>query len=190
MTSIAARILDALDPTAAAKAAAITGQQSPTATQLAEDSAEVAELFGSGDAEGTPTPPVWEAERPVILDAIETLTRSVRSILVGSPAPSTVTVYRVNPAAAVAGISVQLVPPSAGIPRRVRIQCLTGACYISPDRRDTGSATAGDTTGFAIDSATAPGRSQGIELVTTGALFASSDGAYDVRVLIEHFTET
>lgn len=190
MTSIAARIMDALDPTATSKAAAITGQQEPTAEQLAEDSAARAALFGEGDADGPNVSPVFEVERPLLADAIAELTRTVRSTLLGSPPPNRVTVYRINPAAAVAGIAVQLVPPAEGRQRRVLVQCVTGTVYLAPERRDTGNATTGDLTGFVLDDGTTfAGLAQSVELFTTGALYASSDGAYDVRVLIEHYPD-
>ncbi len=58
MPSLAARLLDAIDPTAASKAAAITGQQAPTVDQLAADSAASAKLFGSGDAASPAVEPI------------------------------------------------------------------------------------------------------------------------------------
>lgn len=185
MNSLAARFLDALDPTATAKAAAVTGQQEPTADQLADDSADRADLFGSGDADGPDIEPVWETERPLLADAIAELTRTVRSKLLGSPPPHRVTVYRINAPAASAGLATQLVPPSEGHRRRVLIEVVTGTVYLAGERRDTGSATTGDLTGYPAAAADAA-----LELTTTGALYCSSDGAYDVRVLIEHYPES
>lgn len=191
MTNPLARLIDALDPTATAKAAAITGQQAPTTGQLADDSAKVAAMFGpDGNADGPDLDPVYEPERPLVTEVADAVTRAVRSTLLGSPAPNRVTVYRINPAADVAGISVQLVPPSEGRRRRVLLQCVAGTCYISPDRRDTGSPTVGDVTGFPLDDGvTLVGAGGPVELMTTGELYASSDDAYDVRVLIEHYPE-
>lgn len=189
MTSIAARFLDMLDPTAASKAAAVTGQQEPTADQLAADSAARAETFGSGDADGPDLEPVYEPERPVIADELAELVRVVRSTLLGSPPPDRLTVYRINSPAATAGIATQLVPPSEGRKRRILIECLTGTVYLSGERRDTGSATTGDVTGFALDDGTNFQGEEKIELFTTGAVYVTSTAAYDLRVLIEHYPE-
>lgn len=190
MTSIAARILDALDPTAASKAAAITGQQSPTPDQLAEDSAERADMFGpAGDADGPDIEPEWQGERPLLADTLDALVRTLRSTLLGSPPPNRVTVYRVNPAAEVAGIAVQLVPPAEGRRRRILLQCVTGTCYVADDRRDTGVPTTGDLSGFVLDDGVTLPQSQVIELTTSGALYSTGDDAYDVRVLIEHYPD-
>lgn len=184
MTSLAARLLDALDPTATSKAAAVTGQQEPTAAQLAEDSAERAELFGSGDADGPDLDPIYEPERPVIADTLDALTRAVRSTLLGSPPPDRVNVYRISTPAAAAGIAAQILPPSEGRRRRVLIEVVTGTIYLAGERRDIGSATTGDVTGYPLAAADVA-----LELTTTGALYATSTDAYDVRVLIEQYPE-
>lgn len=141
MSSLAARLLDALDPTAASKAAAVTGQQEPTADQLAADSADRAEQFGSGDADGPALEPVWEGERPLLADTIAELTRTLRSTLLTPPAPDS----------AVCGQhvigsvkSVQVLPPSGGRLRMATVRN-TGpdVVYVSPDPRV-------DTSGFVL----------------------------------------
>ncbi len=142
MSSLAARILDAIDPTAASKAAAVLGQQAPTVDQLAADSAASAKLFGSGDADSPAVEPIYEPARPVIADVTDPqsfLPKLAELLRPPAPDSSVAAQHAVG-----ASNAVQVLPPS-GRRRRLATVRNTGSAtvYVSPDRR-------GDTSGFVL----------------------------------------
>lgn len=179
--SVAARFLDAIDPTAAAKAAAITGQQSPTPEQLAEDSAASAEMFGGGDAEGPQQPPVYEAERPVVDDVLVELVKVVRSSLLGVPVPNGSTTFAVNGPAATCGRPVQIVPAAGGRARRVLIRCGAVPVELFTDSREGIDAVTPASGGYTLPAT-------GVhETATQGPIYASAAAAWAVSVWVDNY---
>lgn len=189
MTNPLARILDALDPGAPAKAAAITGQNAPTVDQLAADSAASAALFGGGDADDPPPPntvPVYEPERPVVDDIEVGIVRGLRSYLLGVPVPAASASFTARPDPNGFGVPVQVVPASGGKPRRVTIRNVSGfsvAVQLYTERSGSnGTATPPDG-GYRLP--------DGAELVTNtqGPIFAASGFDWTLTAWVDTYPE-
>lgn len=136
--------------------------------------------------DGPDVQPIYGAPRPLIDEThVAAIAAAVRSVLLDPPAPAALSAYRVARSAADCGISVQAVPPSVGRRRKVRIVAVSGAAYLAGERRDSGSATTGDTTGFVL--AASSGELSALETETSAPIYASGTGAYDLAVLIETY---
>lgn len=154
---------------------AMGAAQAPTDDELAEDSADSAELFGGGDADGPDVEPTYEPARPLIDEThAAALIAAVRSVLLGVPVPAGSVSIRNT----VATTPVMVAPPSGGRARSCRIVNAGAAtAYLSTDRPN-------DTTqGYPL----AAGAD--LDTATQGAVWAvcASGDSTTVGVWIDHY---
>lgn len=150
----------------------------PTAAQAAAWAAERTEHAG----DGPDVSPVTVNPNPSTVDEADPrVPPGAPAKPLGSPVPVASAAFTISAPAGEAGVSRVIVPASGDRPRRVVIRVGSEPVTFSPDRRDSGDVTTGDTSGYTVPASTE------FETFTQGPIYGAAAGAWSVSVWVDHY---